>query len=158
MNCEQVRNQLLEGDADLWEEELHIASPFHQHISGCAECRALLETLSKEVSAVSLAYVEIRPRLNSGSAADAVLAQENAAQAGSASGHRARWSLLVGLTSAAAAASIFAFAGRKAELPPSSETPAPMTVAVPGNQSAIVFETKDPNITVVWLISGDNYP
>lgn len=32
---------------------------------------------------------------------------------------------------------------------------APFSVTVPANQSAIVFETNNPNITVVWLYSGD---
>jgi hypothetical protein len=61
--------------------------------------------------------------------------------------------LLIGVS----AASLLVQSGRdnSGDLSAPVGEPPPFTFSIPQDQSAVVFQTRNPDITVVWFISGD---
>jgi hypothetical protein len=168
MNCDQVRNALMAADVPFTTEEFDDAVA--DHLRGCSSCRALSSALEHQIGELLSVYQGLNPRTSAEQVADVALRKApllqvstgrspvgKTFQAGRAGRRSRRGALAAGLlgVAAAAAAIVFAATRHTGSAAPDVAQRVPIEVQVPENQNAIVFETRNPNITVVWIYSGD---
>lgn len=156
MNCEQAREWLLEADPDALE---HVeVSPVAGHLASCASCRAVVARLLTAQHDVQAAYLAIAPRTSAAEVAGQALADGRDVLP-IRSGRRNIVAAAGMLGLAAAAVLIVAVVGRD-RVAPASQVVAPAVVAdsaasiaveVPEGRNAIVFSTRNPLISVVWI-------
>lgn len=173
MNCVDAREALLEAELPM--AEGGNSSPLAKHLHECANCGALAVALQNQHQATQSYYQGLRPRMSSDALATAVLdgptvlPMRRSTAAGSVlhvsqlrSPGKRRGMVAAAFLGASIAAGMTLFVlhrdatGRRdAYDRESSARRVPIEVEVPSNQNAIVFETRNPNITVVWIYSGD---
>ncbi len=173
MNCDEAREALLEAELPLENDDGN--SALAMHLRGCANCGALAAALENQLVAVRADYEELQPRMSTDAIASTVieratvrllrpLSSRGVELRGSMvqAGRKRRGIVATALLGAAIAAAITILVlhnntidRRDAGDPQPSAQRVPIEVEVAENQNAIVFETKNPNITVVWLYSGD---
>lgn len=130
MTCDLARDALLEADLPVSDDDL---PELGVHLRQCAECARLATALTRDTLAL----------------ADAVRARKRQRAA------------IVAVASALAAAAIAVAVtrlDRVAPTPPPGEVNADrrgiVSVEVPRGKSAMVLQTKDPNVTIVWLTNA----
>jgi hypothetical protein len=157
MTCARVLDLLLEADpADVGAGGPSAAA---EHIRTCDNCQHVVARLRERHDALRAEFEAAHPRRSPAELADAVFAHVDAG----AVEHRRRPSrgrtvatrvTLVAL--ATAAALTLAVWGRQPQ-PPLNQASAPndlpalVAVEVPPGRSAVVFETRNPLISVVWI-------
>jgi len=142
MNCEECRELMLEADAEVLTgigDE-----PVAVHITSCEACRDLARAMMGQLAVARGAYSRIEPE------------SQPPRHASRFTVRRAVWAVA---TLAAAAAVVLALVGRRDAK--SLHDPAPdvhsdsastsVAVVVPDGRNAIVFATKNPLISVVWI-------
>jgi hypothetical protein len=128
MTCDGAREALLEVDLPIVDGD---QPDLAHHLAGCVDCAKIAAALSHDAAALA-----------------AVLRRR--------AGRRRRMAVIAAASTAAAAAVIFAVArpDRRVVKPPAavnSASTAVVSVEVPRGKSAMVLQTKDPNVTIVWL-------
>jgi hypothetical protein len=173
MTCDDTRRLLL----DLPEEALRARKEpaVGAHVDACEGCREFGAALLAATENMRRNYDALQPRIAADEVATAVLASARQEATGAASGsgqrhthaartgRRAPGGYLSPLLAAAAAGVVIALGLLQSEsrsLPDATMTAAdtaevPFYIEVPPDQRAIVFQTNDPNTTVVWFYSGD---
>ncbi len=136
MNCTQARDAMLTAEPS----ELAAAAPsaLSEHVAACKECRALVAALGRDLGAFSTLV-------------------RNRAGARTRRIHRAA---LIGAVAAAAVIIALVLPMRRAA--PRAATPAAsvasgISVDVAPGQQAAVIATRDPKVTVVWIIRGGGH-
>ena len=142
MNCEECRELMLEADSDLL---TGIGDgPLAAHIRLCEACRELASAMLGHLSVTRAAYSRIEP------------VSRPPRHASRFTARRAVWAVA---TLAAAAAVLIVVASKPSpvqqhlvwrNLEPDS-TAATIAVEVPEGKNAIVFDTNNPQISVVWI-------
>ena len=156
MTCTECIEQLLEADPETLAGTG--MSPVAEHIASCAQCRRVATKLLAAHDRDSSAYLGIQSRKT----ADAVATRVIVSQQGSAVRRlsivrQIRW----GLVPLAAAAVLFLTlvtrqnSNRVAAITADSldvaARPSVLSVRVPPGKNAVVFKTRDPLISVVWI-------
>lgn len=133
MNCIEAREALLTAEPN--ELAGATASPLGEHIVECNVCRAMAAALTADLGVLS-ELVRRRARTRRI--------------------HRATW-----IGALAAAAAIIAFVLPTRRESPSTVTPrsvaSGISVDVKPGQQAAVIATRDPKVTVVWIIQGGDH-
>ncbi len=150
MNCHDARLALLDADP----AELHgeSASALTHHLSQCGDCRVLSETLLAAQRGAARWMAERTPRRRL-----AALPSRRAATAGQRP--RRRWPVLVA-AAAAIAALIVTWPGDGPPAPTRGLGAPPPTISriaveAPAGRDVAVFETRDPDIVIIWFFPGE---
>lgn len=159
MNCQECREAMLEADPELLTGIGEKAVP--GHLRSCAECRAIAAVFGGELRQVQSAFAAIQSANAASDVAARAMADETKVL-DLALGMRRRSARLFALkmaSIAAAAAVVIVLADRQekgarlvganAVAPDTASTA--IAVEVPEGKNAIVFETKNPLISVVWI-------
>ena len=164
MNCNDARDALLEAELPV---QLNDLSPLAEHLRDCRACASVARNLEAQQLTARNVYQALRPTTDAGTAANAILRQHSSTATAPrvlvSSNRRHRFAkTFVVATCAAAAAALLITAivnrrvtDRAMDVAADTAPPHPVQVQVPANQNAIVFGTRNPNITVVWIYSGD---
>lgn len=134
MNCIDAREAMLTAEPD--ELAAVSISPLGEHLAACQSCRAMAVALTHDLDSLSaLVRNSARTRRI----------------------HRATW-----IGALAAAAAIIAFVLPTRRESPSEDTPVRgvatgISVDVKPGQQAAVIATRDPKVTVVWIIQGGTH-
>ena len=126
MTCDSARDALLEADLPIVDDN---TSELAAHVHNCAECARLAVALHRSTSAL-VDVVRRRAR------------------------KRRRIAILAATSTLAAAAIILAVARLDRVAPRAAvnvERRGIVSVDVPRGKAAMVLQTKDPNVTIVWL-------
>ena len=158
MNCEAVREWLREADPEALAQVE--ASPVAEHLQSCPSCRAMVSRLLTMQQEVQAAYLAAAPGRSAADVAGQVLASgPNILPIRSGRRNIIAAAGMLGL--AAAAVLVVAVVGR-GRVAPAAPVVAPAVVAdsapaatiaveVPEGRNAIVFATRNPLISVVWI-------
>jgi hypothetical protein len=176
MRCEDVRLLLLEVDEDALRGG---ESEFSEHLRSCSGCAAIAGELRNGLAMLRQEFLSAAPARSVNETMDAVLSRASVAEStglpvtGTAAGARGGadvrilwrrsspllWAAAAGvaLLIGVSAASLLVQSGRdnSGDLSAPIAEPPPFTFSIPQDQSAVVFQTRNPDITVVWFISGD---
>jgi hypothetical protein len=131
MNCTQARDAMLVAEP----EELHGAadSLLARHVASCDECRATAQHLSRDLDRLSVAVRSAtRVRAN----------------------RRRLVAIAVGIPMAASLVVGISLASHRDKPALATVVAKRISVDVARGQQAAVFNTNDPNVTVVWLSPG----
>lgn len=138
MNCEECRELMVEADPELLTgigDE-----PVAAHITSCEACRDLARAMLGQLSVTRATYSRIEPVSQPPRHTVRFIRR------------RAVWAVA---TLAAAAVAVITIVGRRdaASAPdvPSDAASTLVSVVVPDGRNAIVFATKNPLISVVWI-------
>jgi hypothetical protein len=154
MNCQEALELMLETETS--QLRLQPGGGLETHLAECALCAAKAERLAACGAELRAAYAQLSPYTPPDDVAAAVLSASASSKPRRRSRTRAVVSLAA-LTSLAAAALLLLLQhDRRVDDPPAVEAAAtPFEVDVPPDKNAMVFHTRNPNITVVWIYSGD---
>ena len=155
MNCDDARGWLLDAEPEALARM--DASPVAEHLQSCAACRDAASRILAGHRELCAAYGALSPR--AGAAAVVRGVRERQTVAVTALGrHRLA---VAGLVSLAAAATVLIAVARRDRVPPVRQAIPPGVVAdsvasaiavdVPEGRNAIVFATRNPLISVVWI-------
>ena len=159
MNCVECREAMLEADPELLTGSGD--GGVQQHLQSCVECRAVAAGLGSELRKVQSAFSAIQPSVGATDIVARAMDGESKVLDITLSTRRrgARGFALKMASIAAAAAIVIVLADRRekaslrseadAVLPDSASTA--IAVEVPEGRNAIVFDTKNPLISVVWI-------
>ena len=152
ITCDQARQLLLEADSTDRPD-----SRLAMHLARCAECSATAATVERGSAELRRAYrvaLESVPPFDPGMIASTARAAEVSRRVRT---RRLAWWSLVPVAAAAAAIMLVTRQNdvatvRLAAPPPVVRPPAPpLSVVVPPGHNAIVFNTSNPDISVVWI-------
>jgi hypothetical protein len=139
------------------------------HVRACAHCAAIARTLRAQHEALVSVHGAVRSRRPAEQVAAAAFAAEDAREparhgalrVAGAGVHERSWARIaaVALFAVGAAATVLVgIHGRDqaandatATADPTSGRPSMMAVEVPAGHNAVVFQTRNPNISVVWF-------
>ena len=159
MTCGEVREWLLVASPELLAD---VASPpVAGHLETCASCREVAKRLLSSQDELEAAYRSTHPGR---SAADVAQRAMDTMPTGvpvvSLNRGRHRLIALAGMVGLAAAAAVLITIAGPSGVPPVSpaaqpavtpDSPASITVEVPEGRNAIVFMTRNPKVSVVWI-------
>jgi anti-sigma factor RsiW len=159
MNCHEAREWLIDADPDVLTHAE--ASPVAGHLQSCASCRAVVARLLTAQHGMHGAYLAVAPRKSAAEVAQQVLAGESKVLPITAT-RRGRRNVVAAasvLSLATAAAVLIAVVGRQRAPAAPAFQPAvvadtavsSITVEVPEGRNAIVFTTRNPLISVIWI-------
>jgi hypothetical protein len=158
MRCEDARRELLEADIDEMQEGT--MSPLSLHLDACARCRALAAEIRAFDDVMRADYAALVPGRTTDEAARLAYVAPKVPGRRRVAAQRRRGVLIASALGIPLAAALLIFAvnadqplERETTAPPASLEP--VAVEVPPDQNAIVFATRNPSITVVWLYPGE---
>jgi anti-sigma-K factor RskA len=163
VTCHDARELLAHEDLGV---ALEPGTPLAEHLAGCADCRRLAEALRADLAELGVAYRAIDSSTPARTFAERAMAAASDTTtgpppAGVSTIRRGRWTWML-IPVGIAAAAVLAVVGNGV-LNRGAPTTAPLaaavappvepgvTVEVPNGHNAIVFETKNPKISVVWI-------
>ncbi len=158
-NCEEAREWLLVAGPESLADAA--SSPVAGHLEMCASCRELAKRLRSSQDELEAAYLATSPRRG---AVDVAQRAMDTVHSGvpimSINRRRRRLIAVAGMVGlAAAAALLVTIVGPSGVAPVSPATPpavapdsaASIAVEVPEGRNAIVFTTRNPKVSVVWI-------
>jgi hypothetical protein len=149
MTCDEAMETLLESDHCATHQALEM------HLAGCTKCAEFAGRVVGVSVSMKLQYVSLTPRRDAAQMATLAIAKSGATQ--TRSGHRIK-SLVVGAMSLAAAAVVAVVIIERRPTTPIAQPivrvaadSSSIAVDVPDGRNAIVFSTRNPQISVVWI-------
>lgn len=139
MNCQDAHTEMLVADRD--ELAGRASSPLAAHVAACADCRAAASSLTRGLDRLS-----------------AIVALRRVEDRQTRLVRRAT----IGVAAAAAILAIVVpglrrASSRRADLPPLVASTNRVGVDVRPGQVTAVIATKDPKVTVVWIVQGGDH-
>ena len=146
--CDTMRERLLE--AELSELQGEADTPLGQHVKECERCRALARRIVDGEQALARTLDAVRPNVDLTGLTGRY----------SRSIARRRWWRLVPLVAAAGIGAVLVLrGGAPASGDPAvvfeAPSPAPPLVETFTGQNITIFNTRDPDIVVVWFYGGE---
>ena len=154
MNCREALESILEADPGLLTAQ--DGHPLSVHLEGCARCRAAAETVLREQIALGNALEAAVPDPDLEAVLDLAIALPQEDPASSQKRTRVgRWWKWTPLPLAAAAAGVALLIPGEAPMPGAPYQPPRLAegleLEVPDGTNVAVFETNNPDITVLWF-------
>jgi hypothetical protein len=181
MTCEEMRNFLLEASVDEVAAAMETrGTREYAHLRECAGCSALAERLADGFGQLAAEYRSLSSGFDADAAALSLVATAHGTTGRSdiasssvtssnlarrhpngAGRRRTRYEFAATLLALSVAAVLLLLLSRPAaeqgaNIATDEDFSSPVAVEVGENQNAIIFETRDPKITVVWLYSSGN--